>query len=110
MSKFITPITPDLDAVLKRLPAGAYVEGVHWNRERRCVDIYWSHEPFRTGKDYSVEFLAAALETQLLPAGVKLKKDGETRRRGDAETEPTPAVRTPAAKTVAPHKRAKVKG
>lgn len=74
MSKFVTAITVDVEAVRKLLPENAYVERVLWNGREQQLEIFWDHPPFHTGRDFAIDFPASDLKAKKLAKGVAKKK------------------------------------
>jgi hypothetical protein len=97
MSKFVTSIPVDVEAIKRSLPPGAFFHHVQAGVGLERVEVVWEHEGLKTPWDYPLEFPAALLGTKQLPAGVI-----DTRRT----TAPDP---TGAGKPIAPHKKAGVK-
>jgi hypothetical protein len=71
MSKFVTRIPVDVEAVKALLPKGSFLERVSWNGKTSEVEVQWDHERFYSGADYHLPFGVELLEGKKLPKGVR---------------------------------------
>ncbi len=103
MSKFVTRIPVDVEAVRALLPKGALVERVRWNAKASLVEVEWDHQPFHSALDFPVAFEQELLEAKKLPKGVSA--EGPARKNPTSNTQtpkkPQTSRRKPASKPVA---------
>ena len=71
MSLFSTKIKVDLKAVLKQLPAGAFVHQVGWDADNSEVVILWECERFHSGLTVPIALPVEDLKMRRLPEGVR---------------------------------------
>lgn len=74
MSKFVTRIPVDVDAVKRLLPKRSYVTCVGLHPDKDAVEVFWDDDDFETGYTFPVEFSTELLEARKLPDKVKLRK------------------------------------
>lgn len=70
MSKFITRIPVDIEAVKRCLPPGAFFHGVQAGLGFESIDLVWEHDQLKTPWDYAIEFPAGMLGSNAVPKGV----------------------------------------
>lgn len=109
MSKFITRIPVDIEAVKKLLPPGAYFHGVQAGLGFESIDLVWEHDQLKTPWDYAIDYPSTMLGGNAVPKGVMDLREGtiglpDNRTTGPltAPEHPTPNIQRPAAKAKPP--------
>lgn len=79
MSKFITSIPVDVEAIKAILPDRSYVHGATFNPQEGRVELVWEHDDYRTPYTFPVELPLSVLEmhgVDGLPDGIKFVRPG----------------------------------
>jgi hypothetical protein len=71
MSRFITRIPTEVQAIIDALPKGSYVHAIALDKDTNEVLINWEQTRFESGLTVPVEFSLLEVKTKKLPRGVK---------------------------------------
>lgn len=72
MSKFVTRIAVDMEAVQKLLPKGTFVCGSTWNGSE--VELTWVHDHLESPWTFEIEYPLELLKERRLPPGVRMRE------------------------------------
>lgn len=72
MSRFITKIPVDIDALTKGVPKNTYIHSAILSEDRKSVDVEWDNPAFTSPVQGAWEFPVKNLQDGTLPDGVKL--------------------------------------
>jgi hypothetical protein len=94
MSKFVTSLPLDIEAIKELLPAGSDFSSVEWNKAESRLDFFWEHDKLKTPFTFAHPVSLEALQCEELPREIR-----DLRPKGLKTPEPEPIPESVPAET-----------